>query len=147
MPELTEGGHPRLFRCFGVCNQLVSDRLGDKLQERNSTLRRRRLRSTKNSIRNFKGRFHGRYSHIYGNQARAMRREPKRKLVPIGYREQVTEDPFRFRGNSIRRQRHAIRMFPVARSSGRAPLLAPSPLRTGLEGFPFIRLEHPKTPP
>jgi hypothetical protein len=32
-------------------------------------------------------------------------------------------------------------------SSGRAPLLAPSPLRTGLEGFPFIRLEHPKTPP
>ena len=32
-------------------------------------------------------------------------------------------------------------------SSSRAPLLAPSPLRTGLEGFPFIRLEHPKTPP
>jgi len=32
-------------------------------------------------------------------------------------------------------------------SSGWAPLLAPSPLRTGLEGFPFIRLEHPKTPP
>jgi hypothetical protein len=31
--------------------------------------------------------------------------------------------------------------------SSRAPLLAPSPLRTGLEGFPFIRLEHPKTPP
>ena len=31
-------------------------------------------------------------------------------------------------------------------SSGRAPLLAPSPLGTGLEGFPFIRLEHPKTP-
>jgi len=31
--------------------------------------------------------------------------------------------------------------------SGQAPLLAPSPLRTGLEGFPFIRLEHPKTPP
>src|SRR6266576_5805385 len=31
-------------------------------------------------------------------------------------------------------------------SSSRAPLLAPSPLRTGLEGFPFIRLEHPKTP-
>src|SRR6266700_2998224 len=29
-------------------------------------------------------------------------------------------------------------------SSGRAPLLAPSPLRTGLEGFPFIRLEHSK---
>jgi hypothetical protein len=32
-------------------------------------------------------------------------------------------------------------------SSSRAPSLAPSPLRTGLEGFPFIRLEHPKTPP
>src|SRR5437868_15047451 len=32
-------------------------------------------------------------------------------------------------------------------SSSRAPLLAPGPLRTGLEGFPFIRLEHPKTPP
>jgi|HubBroStandDraft_2_1064218.scaffolds.fasta_scaffold11176_7 hypothetical protein len=32
-------------------------------------------------------------------------------------------------------------------SRGRAPSLAPSPLRTGLEGFPFIRLEHPKTPP
>ncbi len=32
-------------------------------------------------------------------------------------------------------------------SSSRAPLLAPSPLRTGLEGFPFIRLEHSKTPP
>ena len=32
-------------------------------------------------------------------------------------------------------------------SSGRAPLLAPSPLRTGLEGFPFIRLEHSKMPP
>jgi len=31
-------------------------------------------------------------------------------------------------------------------SSSRAPLLAPSPLRTGLEGFPFIRLEHSKTP-
>jgi len=26
-------------------------------------------------------------------------------------------------------------------SSGRAPLLAPSPLRTGLEGFPFARLD------
>src|SRR6267154_5219530 len=32
-------------------------------------------------------------------------------------------------------------------SSSRAPLLAPSPLRTGLEGFPFIRLEHLRTPP
>ena len=32
-------------------------------------------------------------------------------------------------------------------SSSRAPLLAPSPLRTGLEGFPFIRLEHPKNAP
>jgi len=32
-------------------------------------------------------------------------------------------------------------------SSSRAPSLAPSPLRTGLEGFPFIRLEHSKTPP
>ncbi len=41
-----------------------------------------------------------------------------------------------------------IPVNPTARllSSGRAPLLAPSPLRTGLEGFPFIRLEHPKTP-
>jgi hypothetical protein len=32
-------------------------------------------------------------------------------------------------------------------SSSRAPLLAPSPLRTELEGFPVIRLEHLKTPP
>jgi hypothetical protein len=32
-------------------------------------------------------------------------------------------------------------------SSSQAPSLAPSPLRTGLEGFPFIRLEHSKTPP
>src|ERR1700730_5916522 len=32
-------------------------------------------------------------------------------------------------------------------SSSRAPSLAPSPLRTGLKGFPFIRLEHSKTPP
>ncbi len=32
-------------------------------------------------------------------------------------------------------------------SSSRAPSLAPSPLRTGLEGFPFIRLEHSKRPP
>jgi hypothetical protein len=30
---------------------------------------------------------------------------------------------------------------------GWASFFAPSPLRTGLEGFPFIRLEHPKTPP
>src|SRR5207245_10809085 len=34
--------------------------------------------------------------------------------------------------------------FPGRTSSSRAPLLAPSPLRTGLEGFPFIRLEQPK---
>jgi hypothetical protein len=27
------------------------------------------------------------------------------------------------------------------------PSLAPSALRTGREGFPFIRLEHSKTPP
>jgi hypothetical protein len=33
------------------------------------------------------------------------------------------------------------------RSSSQAPLLAPGPLRTGLEGFPFIRLERPRTPP
>src|SRR5882672_732935 len=37
--------------------------------------------------------------------------------------------------------------FGYTWSSGRAPLLAPSPLRTGLEGFPFIRLEHPKNAP
>jgi hypothetical protein len=38
------------------------------------------------------------------------------------------------------------RTITVLLSSGWAPLLAHSPLRTGLEGFPFIRLEHPKTP-
>src|SRR5258708_23283653 len=37
--------------------------------------------------------------------------------------------------------------FTGRTSSSRAPSLAPSPLRTGLEGFPFIRLEHSKTPP
>src|SRR2546427_7549570 len=37
--------------------------------------------------------------------------------------------------------------FPGRTSSGRAPLLAPSPLRTGLEGFPSSGSSTLKTPP
>lgn len=42
---------------------------------------------------------------------------------------------------------YSLQVLGAKLSSSRAPSLAPSPLRTGLEGFPFIRLEHSKTPP
>jgi hypothetical protein len=51
------------------------------------------------------------------------------------------------RGRTFMSDISDIQIFPRLWSSSRAPSLAPSPLRTGLEGFPFIRLEHSKTPP
>src|SRR6266851_572869 len=42
---------------------------------------------------------------------------------------------------------HKLTSQPFQLSSGRAPLLAPSPLRTGLEGFPSSGSSTQKRPP
>src|SRR6266849_9381294 len=100
-----------------------------------------RSRGTKAKIRNIMSAVcsHAvRYGWMTTNPIRAVRQSAKRERVVVPLAAEEVQKLFAHLGPRER---------TLVLSSGRAPLLAPSPLRTGLEGFPFIRLEHPKTPP